>query len=192
MTINKDQLKAHISTSNDLFTNEIIEIIKDDVYWLGKLGIKEADIKIDQSISEIIKTKLSDPENKESIDLILKYVIGNHLLDDYEIPIARIEYSDLAFISVNAFYIFKCANLYFCYYFMGHGQHSTVPDLESKTLITKDPLNFSQNVITEIYKEYISLQSNLDTIHSFEDDTWEGLIESGEVHLAYNWNYDFN
>ena len=59
MTINKDEFIAYITKSNDLFTNKIIEIIKDDAYWLGELGIQEADIKIDKSISDFIFSLLN-------------------------------------------------------------------------------------------------------------------------------------
>ena len=197
MTINKGEFIAYITKSNDLFTNKIIEIIKDDAYWLGELGIQEADIKIDKSISEIIKTKLSDPENKEAIDMVLKHVIGNHLLDyddenddsnDDEIPIVKIEYRDLAFKSVNAFYVFKCKHLYFCYYFLG----LNYKDLELKTLITKNALNFCQNVMTEIYKERKNLGSCIDMGVISDEDTYEQLLEQGEVYLNEKWNFNWN
>lgn len=183
MELNKSQLNSHVTQYNGLFISEIVNVIKDNVYWLGKLGITEADIKIDESISEIVKLKLNDPENKEIIDLILQYVISDHLLNwDEQIPLAQFTYSDFINTYEFAFYIFKCKTLYFCYYFE--------TDTKTETLITKTPLSFCQDIIRKMYKEYRSLQYNLERMDATDDEDWEEMTESGQIRLEANWNYN--
>jgi hypothetical protein len=171
MTLNKDSLNAHISTYNNLFINEIIEIIKDDRYWLDKLRLKEADIKLYESISEMIKTKLNNPENKESIDLVLKYAIGDYLLEDDKLPLIKHEVSVDSHWHRSALFVFKCSELYFCYYY----------GTKIKTLITEDPLAFCCKTIKSIIECYEMENENL-------NNEWFQDSESTN-NLQLNFNY---
>jgi hypothetical protein len=168
MALNKDHLKVHVTRYNELFTNKIIEIIKDDVYWLGKLGVKKADIKIDESISEIIKTKLSNPANKESIDLILKYVIGDYLMEDDELPLIKHVVSADSHWQLSSLFVFKCSELYFCY---SNG-------VKTETLITEEPEAFCWETAGSIIDYYEMEKENLKDEWFKESDSYNELQQN--------------
>ncbi|MFD1292406.1 hypothetical protein ACFQ5N_01045 [Lutibacter holmesii] len=78
-----------IEDTNDILTNRIIDIIRDEKDLFIKLGLSESVLKIKKSTSNLIRKQISNPANRKTIDLILKYVITGNLIKDDEIPLIK-------------------------------------------------------------------------------------------------------
>ena len=157
-------LLKYIEQNNDTFFKEVIKIIKNDKYWLSKLGIIESNDNENLKIAAI-KKEISNPENKLVIDELLKYVIADYLIEYDSIPLIKHSVSAGGYGRKSALFVFKCDNLYFCYYFGD----------KLVSLITEHPEEFCFNAAKSIRDYYKLEESNLDDEWFEETDCYNDL-----------------
>jgi hypothetical protein len=165
-------LLKHIEDTNKSFINQIINAIKDDNDWLINLGISERELSKDVLIQDFIIKYVSNPENFKTIDLLLKYVITDFLEYDDHIPLIKHVVSADSYGSMSALYVFKCGDLYFCY-FIGD---------EMETLITKNPDAFCREAAKSIIDYYEIEKESLKDEWFNNSDAFNKLI--------INFNFD--
>ena len=167
-------LLKYIEDTNKVFTNKIIEIIRDDENWLHDLGISEYELKNSISIPNLIRNKISVQTNSKTIDLLLKYVISEYLIneDDDEIALIKHMVSIDSYGKNSALYVFKCSKIYLCYFYN---------DTE-ETLITEDPEAFCWNV-AETIKEDFDLEEN-----NLSEEWFKDSETFNDLQLNYNFN----
>ena len=163
-------LLRYIEDSNKAFINEIIDAIKNDKEWLINLGISENELKNNELIPDFIDNYLSNRENLITIDLLLKYIIDDFLYDNDSIPLIKHVVSADSYGSESALFVFKCSDLYFCYF--------TGESKESK--ITEDPEAFCWNVANTIIDFYEVEKESL------EDDWFDDSEVYNELKLNFN------
>lgn len=164
-------LLKYIEQNNDAFVKEVIKIIKNDNDWLSKLGISESSIN-ENLIIAVIKKEILNSENKLVIDELLKYVIADYLIDGDSIPLIKHEVTAGGFGRKSALFVFKCANLYFCYYF---GEKLV-------SLITEQPEEFCFDSAKSIMDYYEFEKSNL-------EDEW---FDETDCDNDLQCNFDFD
>jgi hypothetical protein len=163
-------LLRYIEGTNESFRKKIIDFIKDDSEWLINLGLSENELKNNELISEYLEIYLSNQENLITIDLLLKYIIANFLCDDDEIPLIKHVVSADSYGSKSALFVFKCSDLYFCYF--------TGESKENK--ITEDPEAFCWYVAKTIIDFYEVEKESL------EDDWFDDSEVYNELKLNFN------
>ena len=165
------KLLKYIEQNNDTFVKEVIKIIKNDKDWLAKLGISESSGNENLKIPAI-KKEISNPENKLVIDELLKYVIADYLIECDSIPLIKHEVSAGGYGRKSGLFVFKCDNLYFCYY-LGE---------KLVSLITEQPEEFCFDAAKSIKNHYKLEESNLD------DEWFEGTDFDND--LQCNFQFD--
>jgi len=163
-------LLQHIEDTNKSFISQIINAIKDDNDWLINLGISESDLSKNILIQDSISKFISNPENLKKIDLLLKYVITDFLDDDDHIPLIKHVVSAESYGKKSALFVFKCSDLYFCY-FTGE---------EMETLITENPEAFCWEAAKSII-EFYEIEKE-----SLEDDWFNDSHPYNELTLNFN------
>jgi hypothetical protein len=165
-------LLRHIEDTNKAFINEIINAIKDDNDWLINLGISESELNKNILIPDFISKYLSNPENLKTIDLLLKYVITDFLDDDDHIPLIKHVVSANSYGRKSALFVFKCYDLYFCY-FTGE---------KMETLITENPEAFC----------WVAAKSIID-FHEIEKESLEDdWFSDSDAYTELTLNFDFD
>ncbi len=167
-----NNLLRHIEDTNKAFINEIINAIKDDKDWLINLGITECELNKNILIPDFISKHLSNPENFKTIDLLLKYVITDFLDENDNIPLIKHVLSADGYGRKSALFVFKCSDLYFCY-FIGD---------EMETLITENPEAFCRKAAKSII-EFYEIEKE-----SLEDEFFNDSDTTNE--LTLNFNFD--
>tara|TARA_B110000046_G_C12817756_1_gene324033 strand:+ start:172 stop:684 length:513 start_codon:yes stop_codon:yes gene_type:complete len=165
-------LLNYIKETNKEFTNKIINFIKDDKDWLIAIGISESQLTNKKLIPDLIGKKISNPANKTSIDLLLKYVITEYLYDDDEIPLIKHVVGADSYGRTSTLFVFKCSELYFCYSY----------EENLKTLITEDPEAFCWESASSI-KEYYKIEKE-----NLRDDFFKDTDSYNDLQL----NFDFD
>lgn len=165
-------LLRHKEVTNNAFTNKIINAIKDDKDWLFSIGISENELNKKEIIPDFIKNHITNPENIKTIDLLLKYVLTDCLNDDDSIPLIKHLISADSYSGEYALFVFKCGDLYFCY-FLGE---------EIETLITKKPEDFCWASAKTIIDNYKMEKENL-------KDDW---FNDSNNYNTLNLNFDFD
>ena len=163
-------LLRYIEESNERFLNKIISIVLDDRKWLEKLGIAAKEVN-GEKIKIAIRKQLSNPDNSNMIDSLLKYVIEEYKSEMDQIALIAHYISADSYGQHSALFVFKCANLYFCY--------ST--GVDSKIIITKDPEDFCRNTAKTIIDYFELEKENL-------SDEW---FEDSDVTNELTVNFDF-
>lgn len=153
-----NDLLKHIENTNKEFSNKIINAIKDDENWLKKIGLTENGLD-EKEISDFIRIYISNPTNFIKIDQLLIYIITEHLSDDDKIPLIKHSISADDYGRESALFVFKCSDLYFCYY---SGE-------DSEKLITKEPESFCWRVAKSIIDYYKMEEENLADNDWFSD-----------------------
>jgi hypothetical protein len=166
------KLLRHIEETNKAFLNEIINAIKDDNDWLINLGISESELNNNIFITDFISKYLSTPENIKTIDLLLKYVITDFLYDDDNITLIKHVVSANSYLRKSALFVFKCSDLYFCY-FTGE---------EMKNLITENPEAFCWEAAKSIIDFYEIEKESL-------EDDW---FNDSDAYNVLTPNFNFN
>ena len=166
------KLLEYIEDINQVFIKKIIDNVRVDKEWLVNLGISESELDKKNLIPSLISKQISNPANKVSIDLLLKYVISEYLYDDDELPLIKHYVSADSFTRRNALYVFKCSELYFCYAYQ--------EKLES--LITEEPEAFCWDVAVSIIEYYEMEKENLSDEFFKDSDTTNDL--------RLNFNFD--
>ena len=164
-------LLEYIEVLNKTFCNEIINAIIDDYDWLVDIGISKSELNNEKLKKEYIIKYLSSQENKEKIDLLLRYVIADFLMDDDRIPLIKHCVSADSYGSTSALFVFKCSDLYFCY----------LANDKIESNITKDPEVFCYDSAKSIINLYLIEKKNLD------DEYWE----NSDVINSLEFNYNF-
>jgi hypothetical protein len=165
-------LLRHIKDTNKAFINEIINAIKDDNDWLVNLGISDAELNKNELITDLISKYLYNTENLKTIDLLLRYVITDFLDDDDHIPLIKHVVSADSHGRKSALFVFKCSDLYFCY-FTGN---------EIETLITKHPEDFCWKAAKSIIDFYEIEKKGL------KDEWFNNSDAYNELILNFNFN----
>lgn len=165
-------LLRHIEVTNKEFINKIINAIENDNDWLNNLGLSESELNKNILIPDFISKYLSNPENLKTIDLLLKYVITDFLQDDDHIPLIRHDVDADVYGRKSALFVFKCADLYFCYF--------TGDEMES--LITENPEAFCRKAAKSII-EFYEIEKE-----SLEDEWFNDSDTTNE--LTLNFNFD--
>ena len=163
-------LLQHIEISNKKFINEIINSIIDECDWLVDIGISKSELNNKDLIKDYIIKYLSNSENKEKIDLLLRYVISDFLMDNDKIPLIRHHVSADSYGSTSALFVLKCSDLYFCYL--------AKDVIESN--ITEDPESFCRDSAKSIIDFYLLEKEGLD------DEYWEDSDTSNSLELNFN------
>jgi hypothetical protein len=162
-------LLRYIEESNERFMDKIVVLIKDDQEWLETLGI--AGNEKGTKIKAAIRKQLSNPDNSNLIDSLLKYVIHEYQSELDQIALITHYVSADSYGQHSALFVFKCSNLYFC--------HST--GVDSKSMITKDPEDFCRNAAKTIIDYFELEKENL-------RDEW---FENSDVTNELTVNFDF-
>ena len=162
----------HIKEINNTFLDKIINVIKDDNEWLIKLCISESELHKRKLITDLISKYLSNPENLKTIDMLLRYVISDFLDDDDHLPLIKHVVSADGYGRKSALFVFKCSELYFCY-FTGD---------EIKTLITSEPEAFCWEAAKSILAIYETEKESL------KDDWFNDSNTYNELTLNYNFD----
>ena len=163
-------LLQHIEIINKTFIDEIVNAIIDDFVRLVDLGISKSDINNKEFIKDYVIKFLSNSENKEKIDLLLKYIITDFLMDNDRIPLIRHRVSADSYDSTSALFVFKSSDLYFCY---------LAKDVIENE-ITEDPELFCRNSAKSIIDFYLLEKEGLD------DDYWEDSDTINSLELNFN------
>lgn len=174
LAVNKQNIMSnllkHIEILNKIFIDEIINAIIDDFDWLVDIGISKSEINNKELIKDYITIYLSNSENKEKIDLLLRYVISDFLMDNNRIPLIRHHVSADSYDSTSALFVLKCSDLYFCYL--------AKDVIESN--ITEDPELFCRNSAKSIIDFYLLQKDGLD------DEYWEDSDTINSLELNFN------
>lgn len=168
----REKFLTHIAVTTKLITSEIIKLIENDEYWLGILGIQVAKSTSGISVSDLVKIKLKNPENIDSIDNLLKYVIGDYLIDNDDFHLIKHESSVDSHWQRNALFVFKCENEYLCYHY-GNAL---------EVVITDNPVEFCRKAAEEIESNYKLEEENLKDDYFKDSDHYNDL----------NWNFNFS
>lgn len=168
---NSKELIEHIEASTKTITAKIINLIKEDDDRLEKLDIHKGEIPVGSSVSKMIQQKLSSLENKEAIDALLKYVIGDYLIDDDSLPLFHHYVSADSYSKQSALFVFQCSDQFFCYFY---GDELT-------STITNNPIDFCLQAALEVMQNFEFEEANL------EDDWFEDSEPSNEL----SWNFNF-
>jgi hypothetical protein len=165
-------LLMHLEIQNKEFVNKIIAIVKDDKKWLTKIGISKSEAENKKSVPNLIEQQISIPANRKSIDLLLRFLISEYLIDDDKIPLIKHVVSAESYTRKSALFVFKCAQLYFCYFYYD--------SIESQ--ITEDPEAFCWETAATILENYEIETENLSDEWFADSDTYNEL----------NFNFNFN
>jgi len=172
MDSKKNEFLTYIASTSDIIKDEVIKLIRDDNHWLDKLDITKEKLKNSISVADMIRIKLENPQNREIIDSILKYVINDYFIDDDELHLVKHEVSADSYGKKSAIYIFKCANEYFCY---------NIHD-EIDLIITTDPIEFCQGLVESFEENYQMEVENL------KDEYFKNSETTNSLH----WNFNIN
>ena len=168
-------LLDYIENNNEVFIDIIIDILKDDKDLLIEIGVSESETKQKKIIPSLIREIITNPENKESIDELIKLLITDYDLGDYEkVPLIIHEVSADAYSAKRSLYVYKCSELYFCYFI----------DEQMETLITEDPEEFCFQAAYSIIDSYELEIGNLDDEWFKESDTSNELLQNFEFNKA--------
>jgi hypothetical protein len=151
-------LLKYIENTNKEFSNKIINAIKDDENWLKNIGLLENGLD-ERKTSDFIRMYISNPANIDKIDQLLKYIITEYLSDDDETPLIKHSISADDYGRDSALFVFKCSDLFFCYYI---GENS-------EKLITKEPESFCLRIAKSIIDYYKMEEENLADNDWFSD-----------------------
>lgn len=163
-------LLKYIENTNKEFSNKIINVIKDDENCFKNIGLQVNGLD-EKETSNFIRMYISNPANIDEIDQLLNYIITEHLNDDDKIPLIKHSISADDYGSESALFVFKCSDLYFCYY---TGENP-------EKLITKEPESFCWRVAKSIIDYYKMEVENL------EDNDW---FSDSFNDLRLNFNFE--
>lgn len=151
-------LLNYIENTNKEFSNKIINVIKDDGNWLKNIGLVENGLD-ERKTSDFIRMYISNPANINKIDQLLIYIITEYLSDDDETPLIKHSISADDYGRDSALFVFKCSDLFFCYYI---GENF-------EKLITKEPEPFCLRIAKSIIDYYKMEEENLADNDWFSD-----------------------
>lgn len=163
-------LLKYIEDSNNFFLDKIINVIKDDENCFKNIGLQVNGLD-EKETSNFIRMYISNPANIDKIDQLLNYIITEHLYDDDKIPLIKHSISADDYGRQSALFVFKCSDLYFCYY---SGE-------DSEKLITKEPESFCWRVAKSIIDDY-----KID-VENLEDNDW---FSDSFNDLRLNFNFE--